>query len=32
VAIAAAAGAGLYYYNHVNDEIRQRVLEKLSSH
>ncbi len=32
VAIAAAAGAGLYYYNHVNDEIRRRVLELLATH
>jgi hypothetical protein len=32
VAIAAAVGACLYYYNHVNEEIRQRVLSKLSAH
>ncbi len=25
-------GAGLYYYNHVNDEIRRRVVEMLSTH
>ncbi|MEX2142058.1 MAG: AsmA-like C-terminal region-containing protein [Pirellulales bacterium] len=32
VALAAAVGAGLYYYNHVNDEIRRRVLEMLATH
>ena len=32
IAIAAVAGAGLYYYNHVNDEIRRRVLELLATH
>jgi hypothetical protein len=32
VALAAALGAGLYYYNHVNDEIRRRVLEMLATH
>jgi hypothetical protein len=32
VAVAAAAGAGLYYYNHLNDEIRLRVRDKIAAH
>ncbi len=32
VALAAGLGAGLYYYQNLGDEIRQRVLDKLASH
>jgi hypothetical protein len=32
VAVAAAAGAGLYYYNHINEEIRRRVQERIAAH
>ncbi len=32
VALAAAVGAGAYYYNHANEEIRLRVQAKLAEH
>jgi hypothetical protein len=32
IALAAAIGAGLYYYQHVNDEIRRRVQQMLAAH